>query len=183
MKNNLSEINDIQQLKNKINKLERSLSERKHVDEKFELLSLSVEQSTEGIAHTDLNGNLIYVNKAWCEMHGYKSSKKLLGKNLEIFHTKRQLKNDVIPFLDEVQKIGTLSGEIGHVTKEGKTFTTMMTSTLLKNSQGNPFDMFGMANDITERKQVEDALRDSEEKFSKVFHHNPIPIYITTIPE
>ena len=168
MENNFSKKNNIQQLKNKIAQLEKSLTKRKQMDEKFKLLSLSVEQLTEGMAHADLNGNLIYVNKAWCEMHEYKSSKNLLGKNLEIFHNKKQLKNDVIPFTDEVKKKGTCSGEVGHITKGGKTFPTLMTSTLLKDTQGNPFAMVGIAKDITELKQAEEALKESEERFRKL---------------
>lgn len=34
----------------------------------------------------------------------------------------------------------------------------------------------GMAVDITERKQVEEALKDSEEKFSKAFHESPLAV-------
>ena len=156
----ISELNEkIVKLKKFKTKSEQSEKKLKESEEKFKLLSLSVEQSTEGIAHADLNGNLIYVNKARYEMHGYKSSKNLLGKDLEIFHNKRQLKNEVIPFNDEVKKNGTCSGEVGHITKEGKTFPTLMTSTLLKNIQGNPVTIIGIARDITDRKKAEEDYR------------------------
>ena len=36
-----------------------------------------------------------------------------------------------------------------------------------------------MATDITERKQTEEALRESEEKFSKAFQHSPMTLSIT----
>jgi PAS domain S-box-containing protein len=40
--------------------------------------------------------------------------------------------------------------------------------------------MLGMAADITERKQAEEALKKSEEKFSKAFQQSPISLTITT---
>lgn len=39
------------------------------------------------------------------------------------------------------------------------------------------------APDITERRRMEQALRQSEEKFSAIFHRSPIPLGVTTIPE
>lgn len=174
MENTFSEKNNIQQLKNKIAELEKSLTKNKQMDEKFKLLLLSIEQSTEGMTHADLNGNLIFVNMAWCKMHGYKSTQNLLGKNLEIFHNKKQLKQDVIPFNEEVKKNGTYSGEVGHITKDGKIFPTLMTSTLLKDAQGNPFAMVGIAKDLTEHKRTHSALSEA----SKIINRSPVVAFL-----
>ena len=46
-------------------------------------------------------------------------------------------------------------------------------------TNGEATRMTGLAVDITERKQVEEALRISEEKFSKVFRESPLSISIT----
>ena len=125
------------------------------VEEQYKFLAMSVQQSSEGMAYADLDGNLIFVNKAWCKMHGYKSDKELLGRNLEIFHNKKQILNEVIPFNAIVINSGTNSGEVGHITKNGKVFPTLMTTNILKDASGNPFALAGIAKDITERKQAE----------------------------
>jgi PAS domain S-box-containing protein len=39
------------------------------------------------------------------------------------------------------------------------------------------------APDITERKRMEQALRESEEKFSTIFHRSPVALGVTSIPE
>ncbi|MFH1770570.1 MAG: PAS domain S-box protein [archaeon] len=140
------------------------ISKKKKAEEELKLFSQIVEQSAEGIAVADLNGNIILVNSAWCKMHGYKKIDDCMGKNLSIFHNKEQLKNEVIPFNKKLKKVGSCKGEVGHVTKEGKTFTTSMTSTLLKDSQGKPFAIVGIAKDITERKQFEESLQENENR-------------------
>jgi PAS domain-containing protein len=59
---------------------------RKQAEEEVRLLSSAVEQSTEGMAIADLEGNLTYANKAWAKMHGYESFEDLIGRHLSIFH-------------------------------------------------------------------------------------------------
>jgi len=61
-------------------------------------LSSAVEQSSEGMAIADLEGNLMYVNPAWAEMHDYDSSEELIGRSLKIFHNQEQIEKDVEPF-------------------------------------------------------------------------------------
>jgi PAS domain S-box-containing protein len=45
---------------------------------------------------------------------------------------------------------------------------------------GNPERMLGMAVDVTEHKQAEEALKKSEEKFSKAFRHSPMALTLTS---
>lgn len=138
--------------------IETDITERKQNEEKIKIISSAVKQSTEGMAVADLAGKLIFVNDAWCKMHGYKSYKDLIGKNLKFFHNQTQIENDVKPFNKKVVKFGTYSGEVGHVTKDGKIFPTLMTTTLLKDDQSKPYAIVGIAKDITEKKQAEDQI-------------------------
>ncbi|KKQ40911.1 MAG: PAS/PAC sensor signal transduction histidine kinase [Candidatus Magasanikbacteria bacterium GW2011_GWA2_37_8] len=137
--------------------------------EKIILFSSIVKQSAEGMAVADLTGKLTFVNKAWYKMHGYKSSDNLIGQNLNIFHNKKQIKDEVKLFNKKVIKFGTYSGEVGHITKDGKPFLTIMTTTLLKNSKGKPYAIIGTAKDITEKKENEEKLKEKEARYRGLF--------------
>lgn len=173
-------ITELKEMRQYVSELEKNQFVDKRAEKEYRYLSAVVEQSTEGMAVADLEGKLIYVNNAWCKMHGYKSSEKLLGKNLAIFHTKEQLENDVMPFNQKVKEIGTHRGEIGHVTRDGQVFPTLMVTTLLKDEQGRPFALAGIAKDITERVRAEEDLKESKERFKSIFENATIGIYRTT---
>jgi PAS domain S-box-containing protein len=154
------------------------ITERKQAEEEIKKLSSVVQQSTEGMATVDFDGNLTFVNDAWCKMHGYESSNELLGKNLAISHNQEQMENDVKPFNDKVMEFGAYSGEVGHITKDGKPFPTLMTSTVLKDKQGKPYALVGIAKDISEHKRTEEVLRDSEEKYRLLFNGITDAVYV-----
>ena len=51
------------------------------------------------------------------------------------------------------------------------------------NEQGSPFRSFGILQDITERKEIEAALLNSEEKFASAFRSCPDAIMVTTLED
>ena len=132
----------------------RDITERKQAEQKLLDLKTAVEQSVEGIAKADMEGNIVFANPAWARMHGYDIS-EITCKHLSIFHTKEQVERDVIPFNKIVEEHGSHAGEVGHVRKDGSTFLTWMSTTIIKDERNNPVGMIGAAIDITERKQAE----------------------------
>ncbi|MEI7736046.1 MAG: PAS domain S-box protein [Ferruginibacter sp.] len=137
---------------------------------------------TEAIYIQDENGVFIDVNYGVEKMYGYQRE-EVIGKTPEFLSASG--KND-LPLIFEI------------VTK---TFTTGIPEQFefwgqRKNGEIFPKDVicnkgryFGKdviittARDITERKLVEDELRESEEKFSKIFHLSPDVIMISRITD
>jgi len=140
----------------------RDITERKEVEERLRLLSEAVQQSTEGIAVVDLEGNLLFLNHALAEMHGY-SPEELAGKHISVFHTSEQF-----PSVEAANRVlheyGQFSGEIWHVRRDGGAFPGLMHNSLLRDEDGRPMGMIRTVRDITGLKESEEALRRSHEK-------------------
>ena len=136
------------------------ITEHKQMEEDLRRLARAVEQSIDGIAVADMDGNIQFVNSAWAKMHGYKAE-ELLGRHLKIFHTEAQLHADVRSFNKQVNKIGSYHGEVDHVRKDGCSFPTFMTTTPLRDEKGSPIGLLGIARDITVQKQAENELQNT----------------------
>jgi PAS domain S-box-containing protein len=150
-----------------VSSLVEDVTEKKKSEEKALQLQSAVEQTGDGIALADLNGNVIYANPAWAEIHGY-TVDDIQGKHLSIFHTQEQLEQEVIPFNNKVMEIGRYSSEIGHARKDGSTFPTLMTTVVQKDENGNPIGLIGTIRDITSQKQRETSLQNHSQTLSEL---------------
>ncbi len=139
-----------------------------------------VDQATQMVAVADLKGVVIHANNSWVKQHGYKNEKELIGRNLSIFHTKEQLLK-VKEFIKKLLSIGRYSGEIGHVTKQGREFLTLMHNFVLNFDDKSNALLVGIATDITELSRVSGDLAASEEKFRKIFENSPLGIVIVDL--
>ena len=73
-------------LEQRVKDLEKQLNDFKQNRERINYFSSAVEQSFDGLAVVDLDGNIIELNEALAKMHGY-SANELKGENISIFHT------------------------------------------------------------------------------------------------
>jgi len=119
----------------------------------------------DGIASSDMEGNLTGANRAYLDMLGYTSEelKKLTYQQITPpkWHKLEEdmIRNQVLPrgYSDEYEK------EL--VKKDGTVVAVSMRVWLIKDTTGQPVGIWVIARDITKRKKAEEALRESEEKF------------------
>jgi PAS domain S-box-containing protein len=146
------------------------VTERKQTEAEIKKFKTIIDHANYGVAIADLNGNLIYVNEHFAGVHGYKPA-ELIGKNLAIFHNKTQLK-EVMKINKKLQERGSYSAlEVWHAHKDGSVFPMLMNGVVIKNEEGTPLFMAATAIDITEHKQADEALRESEERYRDLFEN------------
>jgi len=153
------------QLRNKelIDSLQAKIEELKISEEKYRDLFESV---SDIIYVIDQGGNFVAVNKRMEEIVGYKRG-ELIGKPAATIFEKEK---DV--GLDDLLKKGVVqNAEKTYVLKDGRKILVLLSSSVMRDSEGRIQGIVCCARDITERKQMEEELRrqmDQLEKFTKV---------------
>jgi len=165
----VSDKSTYKELEQKIKELEKGIEDKARLEHRLKLLSLAIEQSPEGIAVSDMNGNLEYLNDTFATIHGY-LPEKLLGKNLSIFHTPIQMQA-VEAANRQIKETGSFKGEIWHVKRDGTEFPTLMNNSLIKDEAGKPIGLIGILRDISDMKNAEEELRQSEDKYRAIIEN------------
>ena len=141
--------------------MQNAFTTHKHIEQTLRYLSMiadmAAEKANEGIAVVDLDGSLLFLNEAWCGMHGYKSKEELIGKQLSLFHTKEQMKTGLIPLLEKTERRGRIEDTVKHITSNGTVFSTQTKMILVEDEAGKATGFIIFATNISqspERKET-----------------------------
>ncbi len=129
------------------------ITDRKQAEDRVRLLALAVDQISEGIAVTDLDGRLLFVNQAFQAIHGYKVE-EIIGKHLSALHSPEKLPA-VQKAIDQLRKTGHFKGEIGHTRGTGRPIPIFLHASILRDEDQTPIGMVATLRDITDQKKAE----------------------------
>jgi len=158
------------------------ITERKRMEEALrksrEELRKMFESVTDGIVVIDLNGVITEVNQRTVEMHGYHSKGELFGKSAFKLVAPRDHER-IAANMRQVLKQGTIRGvEYTLLKANGTEFPGELSTSVLRDASGNPVAHITIQRDITERKRLEEALRESEERYRLIFDKVPASILL-----
>lgn len=156
----------------------REITERKRAEaallESEERYRLMAETATDMISRHTPEGVYLYASPASRTLLGYEPE-ELVGRSAyEFFHPEdlAPIEKSHVTILEQPD-ISTVSYRIRR--KDGSYIWFETTSRSLRDpDSGNVVELMAVSRDITERKRVEEALRESEEKFRRVFQDAPI---------
>jgi PAS domain S-box-containing protein len=123
-------------------------------------------------------GRLLNCNSAFLRMYGFQSKEQALECSAVFLYSDAEEREQ---FLIDLGRQGhVLNYECKQRRQDGTVFWILERATIVRGPDGNSF-IEGTAIDITERKQSEIALKQSEERFATVFRQSPVGCGIVTL--
>jgi PAS domain S-box-containing protein len=141
------------------------ITERKRTEDQVRQLSLAVEQSPVSVLITDLQGNIIYVNRKFSEVSGY-GREECIGQNPRLLKSGEYPRSVYEELWSRITRGGTWQGEFHNRRKNGELYWEWAVISPLLNAAGKVTHFVGIKEDITERKRGEAALRVSEARLA-----------------
>ncbi len=135
----------------------RDITERKRAEESMKKLSMSVEQATDLVVLTDVEGNIEYINKAVEDISGYKKE-ELIGKNREVWQAGVNEEKMVQELWETVRSGKPYQGIFTNRRKDGELFYVYEVITPLKDLNENITHFVSTGRDITQQRVMEERL-------------------------
>ena len=142
---------------------EKDITERKQVEETLKFTQMILDNAADTMTCIDYDGHYIDVNEALCRSVGY-SREELLS--MTVHDIDPNYPAGIWPeFMEKLKQTGSLTFESLHRTKEGKLIPVEVRVSFFEHN-GKEYHS-GFARDITERKQAEELLKESMERFNE----------------
>jgi PAS domain S-box-containing protein len=127
---------------------------------------LGIEHSGDAIFMTDTSGKIVYINPAFTEIYGF-SSGEAIGRTPRIFKSGLMTQEDYKNFWHTLLSKNSVIGEIINKTKDGRMINIAGTNSPILDDRGNVLGYLAVHHDITNAKQAEEAIRQSEQALQR----------------
>ena len=143
-----------------------------------EQLRVTFETAVVGFATLTLDTRFIEVNDAFCRIVGY-SREELLQMDCSVLTHADYLEstyNEVAQLIDgntpsfELEKI--------YIRKDGTKIWVQNSVSVVRTADDQPLHLIAICQDITERKQAEQLLRESEQRFREIFETAGVSVWL-----
>ena len=152
------------------------ITDHKQAEEKISMLAHAIRSISECVSITDMDDNIIFVNRALLQTYNYEES-ELIGKHISIVRSPNNPSDIVQQILPSTLK-GGWNGELLNIRKDGTEFPVFVSTSAICDEIGNPIALIGIGRDITDSKQAEMILRESKDHFHAIFENNAAAIVI-----
>ena len=135
-----------------------------------------VNVAQEGIWALDSTYRTVFVNPRMAQMLGYAES-EMVGKNIFEFLNKKDVEQ-AKQFLGQFKQGVKEHFDYEFTRKNGSRVYASISTSVINDDEGNSLGTLALMADITERKNAETSLKNSEEKFRNLAEQSPNIIFI-----
>lgn len=169
---------EIEQLRRRVAELEALLEQRRQNDEITERLSAIVENTLDVISTADAEGRVVYINQAGRRLLGALSDPSPREQRISQFHpdwAANLILNEALP---HAAREGYWSGETAVFDAQGRERPVAQVIIAHKNAAGEVTHFSTVLRDISESKQVEATLRESEQRLLRFLDALPFGVFV-----
>lgn len=139
-----------------VSAIARDISDRQRAEAVLQRQLAAIEASADGISILNQSGEFIYMNSAHAKVYGYDQPSDLVGQYWGVLYEDEELGRFQQEIMPRFAQDGQWRGEAIGKRKDGSRYPQEVSLTQV------PDGLVCVVQDITERKQAEDALRHSE---------------------
>ena len=129
----------------------------------------------------DADRKVVYWNRAAEELYGF-TAEEVLGKRLMEHLVPEHLRSHAEEIMADVRAGTGWKGEFVVRHRDGTPLTVEITNTPIFGEDGVQVGVVGVARNVTERRETEAKLRESEERFRGIFEDAPIGVAMVSLP-
>jgi PAS domain S-box-containing protein len=136
------------------------------------------ENAAVGMAHVGLDGRLLRVNDTFCKITGYPPEELVTKTFQEITHPE-DLAADVAQARELAEgRIPHYSMEKRYFRKDGSIVWVNLTASVQRDLTGQPTHFIAVVENISDRKQIEEALKESEGRYRTIIEFSNDMIWV-----
>ena len=136
-----------------------------------------------GIFRTTPDGRYIIVNPAYARILGYDSPDSVMQAVQDIGGQIYVDPNERLMLIEALERQGEISYESRIIRKDGQVVDVRVDDSVVRGPDGQVLYYQGTLLDISEKKRAEEAVRASEDKFSKAFRQSPDLLVISRLKD
>ncbi|MGB3468488.1 MAG: PAS domain S-box protein [Cyclobacteriaceae bacterium] len=144
------------------------ITEKMHISDELEMLSLVASKTDNAVIITDANGRIQWVNQGFVDISGY-DPEEVIDKKPGTFLQGKDTDPQHIAGIREGLSSGeSFSQEILNYKKDGTSYWLRLAITPVKDAAGNTERFIAIETDITKDKLTQEQIRRSEEQMRKL---------------
>lgn len=155
----------------------RDISRRKKAEDQVRIQTTALEAAANGIIITDCNGLIVWANQAFSHLTGY-DRQEVIGHNPRLLKSGQQGAEFYANMWRTITAGNVWRSELVNRKKDGSLYVEEMTITPVLGEQGIITHYIAIKQDITARKQAEQALEAERKRLFSLLDELPAFVYL-----